>query len=132
MRLVRSYEYADLKAALAALAGNEREPPVFTDLGRFSTVNFRAWPDLAAMLRGTEFGFLQDDPAPSGAAHTDDEHTRLQTALDVYYYTKLWEALHAVPARDRVESGKILAEEITLRNVGLLISHHQTKKVWFI
>ncbi|MDR2516634.1 MAG: V-type ATPase subunit [Spirochaetaceae bacterium] len=126
VRLLRSYEYSDLKAALAVLAGDGREPPVFTDLGRFGQVNFGAWPDLAAMLKGTEFGFLRDDPAAgkagkntagNGDAGNGDENTRLQTALDVHYYTKLWEALLAVPVRDRLESGKMVAEEIALRNV---------------
>jgi vacuolar-type H+-ATPase subunit C/Vma6 len=118
VRLLRSYEYNDLKSALVALAGNEPHMPGRTDLGRFGQVNFDAYPDLPAMIRDTEFEFLREEIRGrdfAKAAETDG--IRLQTRLDIHYYTKLWEDMLNLPVRDRVESGKILEEEIALRNV---------------
>ncbi|MDR1909351.1 MAG: V-type ATPase subunit [Spirochaetaceae bacterium] len=116
-RLLLSYEYRDLKRVLAALAGREREAPDHTDLGRFTQVRFGAWPDLPAMLRNTEFSFLLEELRGGDlAAALAGRSIALQTKLDIHYYTKLWEALFELPLRDRVESGKILEEEIALRN----------------
>ncbi|GAB6393110.1 MAG: V/A type ATP synthase; V/A-type H+/Na+-transporting ATPase subunit C [Treponematales bacterium] len=62
--LLRSYEYQDLKAALAAAsaqpAGAAGEGFAFTDIGRFGTVRFDLWPDIPKMIAGTEFAFLLD------------------------------------------------------------------------
>jgi vacuolar-type H+-ATPase subunit C/Vma6 len=118
LRLLHSYEYNDLKSALAALAGNEPAMPGYTDLGRFGQVHFAAYPDFQAMVRETEFEFLGEEFRGKDVNRTAaSEGIRLQTKLDIHYYTKLWEDLLKLPVRDRVESGKILEEEISLRNV---------------
>ncbi|GHU81039.1 hypothetical protein FACS189468_2590 [Spirochaetia bacterium] len=112
--LIRSYEYSDLKGALSALAGGETKAPSFTNLGSFGTVHFEAWPDLKAMLRGTEFDFILNENLVSGK---EEDSIILQTRLDQVYYSSLWKALFALPKSDRTEIQKILAEEISLRNV---------------
>ncbi|MDR2053549.1 MAG: V-type ATPase subunit [Treponema sp.] len=126
IRLLRAYEYADLKSALIALAGGERTAPEWTPLERFSTVHFGAYPDLKAMLKNTEFEFLLEDtpgagrPASESAAATPDggiDSIRMQTKLDRHYYTALWKSLLKLPKHDRDGIGKILEEEISLRNV---------------
>jgi hypothetical protein len=115
VRLVRSYEYSDLKSCLVLITGDPSNSrpgggkPVFTDIRPFGTVHFEAFPDLPAMLGGTDFEFLlKKDPAAPEI---------LQTELDRLYYTKLLEALKKLPKRDRPASEKILNEEISLRNI---------------
>ncbi|MDR2370483.1 MAG: V-type ATPase subunit [Treponema sp.] len=123
VRLIRGYEYADLKSVLGALSGypeNGRAAPPFTGLGRFQTVNFKAWPDLAEMIKGTEFtGILESEGfrvKEGSRSKKDIGDISLQTALDRFYYKKLWKALMALPRSDRQFSEKILADEISLRN----------------
>jgi vacuolar-type H+-ATPase subunit C/Vma6 len=111
--LIRGYEYADLKSVLNAIAGREPKAPPFTDIGRFRTVNYAAYPDLPAMLKGTEFEFLLKDGNPPARDLGD---VLLQTELDRRYYESLWESLFDLPPRDRVASEKMLREEISLRN----------------
>jgi hypothetical protein len=113
VRLLRSYEYGDLKSALAAIAGGETRAPSFTNLGRFGVVKFGAYPDIAAMVRGTEFEFLSSSEAGEG----DTAGIAVQTKLDKHYYTALWEALYRLKRRDRAGIEAILSEEISLRNV---------------
>jgi vacuolar-type H+-ATPase subunit C/Vma6 len=113
LRLLRTWEYADLKSALNALVSGEPGFPAWTDLGSFGTLRFAAYPDLAAMLKGTEFEFLLDremDLVKGGDA------VKAQTELDRHYYGALWQALKKLPAGDRVASERILGEEISLRN----------------
>jgi vacuolar-type H+-ATPase subunit C/Vma6 len=112
-RLLRTWEYADLKSALNALVRGEPFFPLWTDLGPFGTVNFAAYPDLAAMLKGTEFGFLLDremNLVKGGDA------VKAQTELDRHYYSSLWLAVKKLSPKDRAASERILGEEISLRN----------------
>jgi hypothetical protein len=112
VRLLRSYEYEDLKSALAAVAGREPKAPSFTNLGRFGVVKFDAYPDLAAMTAGTEFEFLASETPGKG-----DEGIALQIKLDKHYYTALWESLYYLKRQDRSGIEAVLSEEISLRNV---------------
>ncbi|MDR1024990.1 MAG: V-type ATPase subunit [Treponema sp.] len=113
LRLLRTWEYADLKSSLNALVGGESSFPSWTRLGPFGTVRFAAYPDLSAMLRGTEFEFLLDkgmNLVKGGDA------VKAQTELDKRYYRSLWQAMRRLPPGDRMVSEWILGEEISLRN----------------
>jgi vacuolar-type H+-ATPase subunit C/Vma6 len=113
LRLLRTWEYADLKSALNALVGGEAAFSGWTDLGPFGTLRFAAYPDLAAMLKGTEFGFLLD--REMGLVKGGDA-VKAQTELDKHYYASLWLALKKLSPKDRAASERILGEEISLRN----------------
>jgi vacuolar-type H+-ATPase subunit C/Vma6 len=111
--LVRSWEYSDLKSSLNALVSGESSFTGWTDIGTLGTVNFAAYPDLSAMIKDTEFGFLlgKDMKLSRGG-----DAVSAQTALDKQYYHSLWTALKKLSWKDRVSSEKILSEEISLRN----------------
>jgi vacuolar-type H+-ATPase subunit C/Vma6 len=115
VRLLRSYEYGDLKSFLSAIAAGESKPPAYTNLGRFGTVHFDAYPDLAAMVRGTEFEFLLSEKLP--ADYGESGAMLVQAKLDKQYYTLLWESLFKLPRADRGGIEAILGEEIALRNI---------------
>jgi len=94
-------------------AGKDKNAPVHTDIGVFQKVHFEAWPDIRAMIYGTEFGFLLDKKV------VDIEEKggiSMQTLLDRHYYTALWKSLFSLPRKDRYVAEKILADEISLRN----------------
>jgi vacuolar-type H+-ATPase subunit C/Vma6 len=114
--LVRSYEYADLKTALSA--PGETKKPAFTDLGRFNTVRFDLWPDIPAMIRGSEFEFLLDK---DGSVKKEADGISLQTQLDRHYYERLWKSLVSLPQKDRAAAETILSDEISLRNSGWVL-----------
>jgi len=111
--LVRSYEYEDLKNALFALQMKEKTAPAHTDIGRFQTVRFSAWPDIEAMIKGTDFEFLLEDKENLSK---EAGIISLQAALDGHYYSALWKSLLSLPGKDRNASKKILSEEISLKN----------------
>jgi vacuolar-type H+-ATPase subunit C/Vma6 len=111
--LIRGYEYADLKTALAPSLAGGTAAPVITDIGEFGTVHFDSWPDIPAMIKGTEFEFLLDK---KGVLYQEPGDISLQTVVDRHYYNNLWKALFKIPKRDRSASELILSEEISLRN----------------
>jgi hypothetical protein len=117
---LRVYEYSDLKTCINYLSGGVKTRPVFTGLGKFAVVKFEAFPDLAAMLGGTEFAFLLDHPdikeiQKSTAANNVDT-VNIETVLDLHYYRTLIKTLSLLSAEDRIFAERILAEEISLRN----------------
>ncbi|MDR0720537.1 MAG: V-type ATPase subunit, partial [Treponema sp.] len=112
--LIRGYEYTDLKSALVSSIGGDKKPPAFTDIGRFRTVHFEAWPNIPDMLLGTEFQFLLDK---NGVLYKDLGTIALHTLLDRHYYEALWASLNELPGSDKRAAEKILADEIILHNI---------------
>jgi vacuolar-type H+-ATPase subunit C/Vma6 len=112
VRQLRSCEYADLKTCLYHITADKPIPANVCDLGRFGTVRFNEYPDLKAMLKGTEFAFILSKDFKAA----DFDITALEAELDLQYYTLLLKSLQSLPAEDRVFAHRILAEEISLRN----------------
>jgi vacuolar-type H+-ATPase subunit C/Vma6 len=112
VRQLRSCEYADLKTCLHHIAVNKPIPSSLCDLGKYGTVRFNAYPDLKAMIGGTEFEFILSKDFNA----SDFDITSLEAELDLQYYTLLLQSLQSLPAEDRLLAQRILAEEISLRN----------------
>jgi hypothetical protein len=115
IRQLRSCEYSDLKTCLHHISGGKTDLPVLNDIGRFRTVRFKAYPDFAAMLTGTEFEFTlaKDLSSIKSASH---DLTPLEAELDLRYYTLLVQSLSGLSAEDCLLAWQILADEISLRN----------------
>jgi vacuolar-type H+-ATPase subunit C/Vma6 len=113
VRLVRVYEYADVKSLLNHISSGEAGPPVFTRIKPFGTVNWEGYPDLKAMFQGTEFEWISGDfpESPEGK-----DAMLLQARVDRQYYGLLWESLRRLAGKDRAAGEFILGEEISLRN----------------
>jgi hypothetical protein len=115
IRQLRTCEYTDLKTCLHYISTGKTNPPVLSDIGRFRTVQFKAYPDLAAMLSGTEFEFiLAKDLKAMKSANFD--FTPLEAELDLHYYTLLLQSLNCLSSSDSLLARRILADEISLRN----------------
>jgi vacuolar-type H+-ATPase subunit C/Vma6 len=112
VRQLRSYEYSDLKTCLHYIAGGKKKPPVVCNIGGYRTVKFENYPDLAAMLAGTEFEFIlsQDIKAEGG------DFSQIETEIDNLYYSSLLEELRHLSGEDRTIAQRIIAEEISILN----------------
>jgi vacuolar-type H+-ATPase subunit C/Vma6 len=132
--MLKTYEYSDLKAclhiimpdtdaanatalngiALNSTAHNGTQTPHsiphISDLGCFKTVHFEAFPDIGAMVKGTEFEFIVSD------INNGVDITEIEAKLDMRYYLGLIESLPELSAEDRAIAQQILADEICLRN----------------
>jgi vacuolar-type H+-ATPase subunit C/Vma6 len=117
LRLVKAYEYGDVKSAMAGIIERKFKKPEFTKLGKFGTVNFDAYPNLRDMFQGTEFAFLLEvDIPPERDEREEGFLHRLQMDLDLRYYAHLWNSLFSLAPADRKSIERILSEEIALRN----------------
>jgi len=108
---LRAYEYSNLKTCLNHIVGGIKTAPSLCDIGRFKTVRFEAFPDLQAMLKGTEFEFLL-----SGKIKVGGDLEAVETELDNMYYSALIESMRHLSDEDRFFARRILREEISLRN----------------
>ena len=108
---LRSYEYADLKTCFHYLSTGKTSLPLITNIGPFRTIRFDAYPNLKKMLSGTDFEFLLEKNI--------DEFTEAE--LDLLYYKHLIKSLNKISLSDRFNIGKIIAEEISLRNCAIVI-----------
>jgi vacuolar-type H+-ATPase subunit C/Vma6 len=118
VRQLRSYEYSDLKTYLNYLAAPGKDGksfPPFTDIGRFRTFRFEAFPDLKAMLEDTEGEFILSGDLKA-IQNGKFDPVPLETELDLRYYLGIKDSLKSLHADDRHFAERILAEEISLRN----------------
>ena len=114
VQMLRVYEYSDLKVCLQLICAGKKDPPLLSDLGRFQTVHFGKFPDIAAMLRNTEFDSLLSGDIRN--LHPDTDFAPIETKLDSLYYFGLAESLSRLSSEDRQEAQRLLAIEISLRN----------------
>ncbi|MDR2467988.1 MAG: V-type ATPase subunit [Spirochaetaceae bacterium] len=107
--LIKSYECADLKYALAAHRAGLPLPSQ-TPLGRFASICFSAYPDISRMLKGTEYQFLLKEDLERG------DIADLETRIDRHYYAMLLAGLRRIQRRELPAFRYILNEEIALKN----------------
>ena len=114
VRMLKGFEYSDLKECLAHIAGGKSDIPVICDIGRFKTVRFNAYPDAGAMIKKTEFESLLSDDLKSIKPGMD--LTAIDAKLDHRFYQGLIESLSQLDEDDRETASRIIADEISIRN----------------
>jgi vacuolar-type H+-ATPase subunit C/Vma6 len=115
VRMLRSYEYSDLKSTIhnIAAAGKTAELPNICDIGIFKTVNFNAFPDINAMLKDTEFASVISEDLIS---FKDGDTAPLEAKLDIVYYNNMINCIEKLSDEDRFFIQRFFAAEISLRN----------------
>jgi len=114
VRMLKGLEYENLKECLSSIAGGKNELPVICNIGRFGSIRFKAFPDVATMLRKTGFEHLLLEELKSVKVGMD--LTAIDTKLDHKYYHGLIESLSELDSEEREAASRLLADEISLRN----------------
>ena len=114
IRMLKSFEYNDLKECLRHIAGGKNDIPHVCDIGRFKTIRFDAYPDISAMLKKTEFEYMLSEELRSVQPGMD--LTSIETRLDCRFYQGLIESLSQLSEDERDVAQRLLADEISLRN----------------
>ncbi|MDR0464256.1 MAG: V-type ATPase subunit [Treponema sp.] len=114
IRMLKGFEYGDLKECFAHIAGGNEEMPVISDIGRFKTVRFDAYPDVAAMIKKTEYESLLSGDIKSIKKGAD--LISIDAKIDYRFYQSLIESLSQLDYDDRETASRIIADEISLRN----------------
>jgi len=124
VRMLKSFEYSDLKECLAHIKNGNKAPPKICDIGRFRTVRFDKYPDVVMMLKKSEFEFLLLDDLKgvkpgadlSNSVWASIDLNSVETRLDHHFYKNLTESLTQLYGEDREAASRLIADEISLRN----------------
>jgi len=123
VRMLKSFEYSDFKECLAHIAGG-KEKPIISDIGRFKTVRFDKYPDVAAMIKKSDFEFLLSDDLKyikpgmdmSNPVWSSIDLTAIESKLDYRFYHGLIDSLYQLTDEDREAASRLIFDEISLRN----------------
>ncbi|MCL2229686.1 MAG: V-type ATPase subunit [Treponema sp.] len=114
VRLLKGIEYSGFVECLGSIAGGRTELPIISNIGRFGTIRFDAFPDVGAMLRKTDFEHLLSQELRS--VKKGMELVDIETKLDHRYYQGLIDSLSQLEAEDREIAARLIADEISIRN----------------
>lgn len=108
--LLYYYDVTNLKEIGAALCVGKKEMPALARLGKYGALNYKAWPDIAAMTKDTPFAWY--DKAP--AVH---ERHLFDARLDNQYVKMMWQAAHETPKEVRDAAVDFFTRRYTMLNV---------------
>jgi vacuolar-type H+-ATPase subunit C/Vma6 len=112
--MIRAYEYNDLKTCIHAIIAGKKELPRICNIGRFRTINFKAFPDIKKMLENTEFEYLLNEKLQSISHNIDT--VNIEAEIDDLFYNGLAKSLEQLPDEDHWVMQRFLFDEISLHN----------------
>ncbi len=108
--LLQSYDYSNLKTIAGALCIKETSCPDILELGKYSLLNCKNWPDIAKITAGSELSWYNKVPDIA-------EQQAMDTKLDFQYLRKLWQDVCSVEQSVRSQLESLVALEIQFRNI---------------
>ena len=113
--ILRFYDYDNLKDIVASLcvaktSGKTPELPALADIGDYSKLNIKAWPNLAKITESSDLSWYNRIP-------DFDQQQELDSKLDLQFIRKLWESMHDLPGSSVEPVSSLLKEEMILNNI---------------
>ncbi len=104
------YEAENLKEVGGALCAGEQKCPPVIDLGKFSKLNFAAYPDIRKITEGTKFEWYD---------HVADIHEqqRLEFKIDMQIIDHLWKSIQKTGGETRAALQKLYLDEYVIKNI---------------
>ncbi|MCR4939602.1 MAG: V-type ATPase subunit [Treponemataceae bacterium] len=109
LALLQYYDYCNLKDISHALQNGAKELPSIVDIGRFSMLDYSAWPSLPDITKGSPLAWY--DKLPSRSEQKD-----FDLRLDTQYMLSLWDSVKKVPAGERKSISELVGEKLVLQN----------------
>lgn len=104
------YEVQNLKEIGDALCAGETKMPSVYNLGKYSTLHYDQWPDIAKITAGTEFAWFNKLPG----IH---EQQQVEYRLDIQAVKHMWESLGKVSGEAGDALKAMIREELDVQNV---------------
>ena len=104
------FEGENLKEIGASFCKGEKTPPNLIDLGSYSSLHYKAWPDIKKITRGTAFSWYNKVPS----IH---EQQKLEFKIDIQVCRHLWDSAQ----REKGEASEALLDlyrqEFIIKNI---------------
>ena len=104
------FEGENLKEIGAALCKGEKNLPKLTELGKYSSLNYAAWPELKKITNGTAFSWYNKTPS----IH---EQQKLDFKIDLQVCRHLWEAAQREKGEAREALLELYSQEFIIKNI---------------
>lgn len=104
------YEAENLKELGAALCSGETKLPNVIDTGSFSVLNYKAWPDIEKITKGTVFSWYNKVPG----IH---EQQKLEFKIDIQMCRHLWNSICSEKGEARDILTKLYKREFIIQNI---------------
>jgi len=104
------YEAENLKEIGSALSSGETVCPHLIDLGKFSQLNTKAWPDVAAITKGSPYAWYDHVPG-------FHEQQQMEFKIDMQVIRHLWQALQQTKGEDHAALEKLYLNEYSIKNI---------------
>lgn len=104
------YEAENLKEVGGALCSGEQKCPDLIELGNFSKLNFKAYPDIKKITEGTKFEWYD---------HVPDVHEqqKLEFKIDMQVIQHLWQSIQKTGGETRAALTKLYLDEYIIKNI---------------
>lgn len=113
--ILRFYDFDNLKDIAASLSvaktsGRAAEIPDIADIGCYSMLNYRKWPDIAGITAGSPVSWYNTVPEFSRQQELDSQ-------LDMQYIRTLWHSMKRLPSVSRSVVEYLIREELVMYNI---------------
>lgn len=110
LQLLRRFDYSNLKKINFALRTGQASMPQIVDIGKFSSIKYEAWPNVAEMTSGTKLSWF-NKPVEMADVKTFEHN------LDVQYVKDLWHVVQNYHGEDKTAIEKLISEELIIDNI---------------
>lgn len=104
------YEAENLKEIGSALCSGETACPRLVNLGKFGQLNYKAWPDIAAITKDSPYSWYD---------HVPDIHEQqqLEFKIDLQVIQHLWNSIQKTKGSDKTALLKLYENEYIIKNI---------------
>lgn len=107
--LLKSFDYGNLREIVFALSNGETKLPKLVDIGKYSELKIKNWPDLEKITEKSDYNWYKTVPSI-------DEQRFFDHKLDLQYIKALWENTKKLPQWEREPVESFILEKINLDN----------------
>ena len=104
------FEGENLKEIGAALCKGEQNCPKLIDLGQYSSLNYKAWPDIKKITKGTAFSWYNKIPS----IH---EQQKFEFRIDIQICRHLWESAQKEKGEASEALLELYCQEFIIKNI---------------
>lgn len=104
------YEAENLKEIGAALCAGEEKCPKIVDIGKFATINAKAWPDIALITENSRYNWYNYVP-------DIHEQQSLEFKIDMQEMKDLWTAIKSTSGEEKLALLDLYKNEYIIKNV---------------
>lgn len=104
------FEAENIKEVCSALSAGEQKCPELIDLGKYTRLNYKAWPDIKQITAGTPYAWYDH-------VATIHEQQKLEFKIDLQVIHNLWNSIQKTKGDVHDSLQKLYEREYSVKNI---------------